>query len=63
MEWAGKLKLVRVDASTNPELASSHSVASVPALFSYRQGQCEGQGVGLSIKVELLKWLQPATSL
>jgi thioredoxin-like negative regulator of GroEL len=62
VERAGKLKLVQVDASTNPELASSHCVASVPALFRYRQGQCVGQRVGFASKAELLNWLQPATS-
>jgi thioredoxin 1 len=61
-EQTGKLCVVQVDASTKADLAARHSVAAVPALFLYRQGQCVGQQVGFASTAELLKWLHPTAS-
>jgi thioredoxin 1 len=57
---AGRLKVVKVDAAEETELAVQHRVSAVPALFLYREGQCVGQRVGLASKKDLLNWIASA---
>ena len=45
-EYAGRLKLVKVNIDENPELASAFGIRSIPAVFGFRDGRAEAQFLG-----------------
>jgi thioredoxin len=47
-EFAGRLKVVRVDAEDDQELADSYRVESIPTLVLFRHGQPQTRKVGLA---------------
>ena len=57
-ELASKVKIVKVDAGVEVELASQFNIRSVPSLYLYRNGECVGQKVGERSKKEILAWLE-----
>ena len=59
-EQTGKLKLVKLNASEESELASRYRVTKVPNLFLFRNGQCVAQRLGAWSKKELLAWIGQA---
>jgi thioredoxin 1 len=56
-EKSNKLKIVKVNAADEPELAARFRVGSVPALLLFRDGQCIAQRLGSRGKKDLLAWL------
>jgi thioredoxin 1 len=56
-ERAGRLKVVKVDAGQEAELAAQFRVTTVPTLLLFRNGQCVAQRVGNADKAELEAWL------
>lgn len=38
-EYAGRVKVVKIDADTNPEAVTAAGVTSIPTLGFYREGQ------------------------
>jgi len=44
--YAGKLKVCRLNVSSNPRWASAFHIESVPTLLLFRSGQVVGQHVG-----------------
>jgi len=59
-EQSGRLKIVKVNAYEESQLASRFGVTSVPALFLFRNGQCVAQGLGARSKKDLLAWIGQA---
>ena len=45
-EYAGKLKVGKVNVDEENELASSHGIVSIPTLVLYKDGSIAGQRIG-----------------
>jgi thioredoxin 1 len=60
LESKNGVKVVKVDAAADQELAASYSVAAVPALFLFQNGKCIAQTVGLKSKRNLNQWVEEA---
>ena len=60
LENAGKLKVTKIDAVANAELAAQYRVTSVPTLLLFKSGQVVGQMLGLRSKKDLLAWVTQA---
>lgn len=56
-EEAGRLKVVRIDADTNPESVSRYGVLSMPTLMLFRSGEPVASMVGARPKRRLLEEL------
>ena len=56
-ENAERLKVAKIDVSTNAELAARFRVSSVPTLLLFKNGQVVGQMMGLKSKKDLLAWV------
>ena len=57
-EAQGQLKVLKVDAGVEMELASQYGVRAVPAFFAFSNGRCVGQTVGAKSKTNMKKWLE-----
>ena len=56
-EQAGKLKVVKVDASVEGELAAEFNVTAVPTFVLLDQGTKKAQMIGARSKKDFEKWL------
>jgi thioredoxin 1 len=56
-ERVGRLKVVKVNAGHETELATRFRVTTVPTLLLFRNGQCVAQRVGNAGKAQLSGWL------
>ena len=59
-EQSGKLKIVKVNATEEPELATRFGIRTVPTLCLFRSGECVAQRVGQPSKKHLLAWIAQA---
>jgi thioredoxin 1 len=57
-ESQGQLRVVKVDATTEPELAASYGVRAVPAFYAFTKGKCVGQTIGAKSKANMKKWFE-----
>ena len=57
-EAQGQLKVLKVDAGVEMELASQYGVRAVPAFFAFSNGRCVGQTVGAKSKTNMKKWFE-----
>jgi thioredoxin 1 len=53
-----KLKVVKVDAGTSYEVASTFNISSVPTMILFRDGQPIGQLSGARSKKDPLAWIE-----
>jgi thioredoxin 1 len=58
-EFAGKLKIVKVDVDTNPELAGKYNVRSIPTLLLIKGGTVQMQHTGALTKAALKSKIEP----
>lgn len=56
-DYAGEVKIVKVNVDREPELASSFGVNSIPALLYFKNGQVKGTSVGFARKEDLARKL------
>ncbi|MCD6051387.1 MAG: trx3 [Verrucomicrobia bacterium] len=54
------LKIVKVDAGNNFEVATEFGITTVPTFLVVDKGQVKGQRVGQRSKNDLLKWVDSA---
>lgn len=59
-EYAGKVKIGKVDVDENQGLSAQYSVLSIPTLLIFKDGKVQGQHVGLKGKPELKQALDAA---
>ena len=59
-ESGGGLKVVKVDAVAEAQLAASYGVTAVPALYLFSNGICVAQTIGLKSKNNLKQWFEDA---
>ena len=53
-EYAGKIKVCKVDVDEEPELASAFRVQSIPTLVAFKEGKAINMAVGYRKKEDLL---------
>ncbi len=58
-QWAGKMRIVKVDVDHDPELAMQYNVMGVPTLILFQGGKVLERLSGYQPKDRLLKVLQP----
>ncbi|PJE27543.1 thioredoxin [Pseudooceanicola antarcticus] len=56
-EMAGKLKVVKVDADSNPNSVMSMGVRGIPALFIFKDGEIVSNRTGAAPKAALQSWI------
>ena len=61
-EEAGRLKVVQLDADTNPEIMTRYGVLSMPTLMVFRAGEPVKSMVGARPKRRLLQELEDVLS-
>jgi thioredoxin 1 len=59
-EYAGKLKIVKINVDDNPATPARYGVRGIPNLLIIKGGQVKEQIVGLIPKVQLVKKLDSA---
>src|SRR5579863_871449 len=59
-EYAGKLKIVKINVDDNPATPARYGVRGIPNLLIIKGGQVKEQIVGLVPKVQLVKKLDSA---
>jgi thioredoxin 1 len=57
VEYAGRVKVGKLDVDQNPEVAGRYDVRSIPTLLVFRGGQVVEQRVGALPKQELARLL------
>ncbi|MBR9762033.1 MAG: thioredoxin [Rhodobacteraceae bacterium] len=56
-EMAGKLKVVKLDADSNPNSVMSMGVRGIPALFIFKDGEIVSNRTGAAPKAALQSWI------
>lgn len=60
VEYAGKVKIVKVNVDENPDSPAQLGVRGIPALFLFKNGQVVSNKVGAAPKAALANWIQSA---
>jgi thioredoxin 1 len=61
-EFAGKLKVVKLDVESNPQIAQAYNIRGIPALLLFKNGEVAGQQIGALPKQQLKAWLAQAVA-
>ena len=61
-EFAGKLKVVKLDVENNPQVAQAYNIRGIPALLLFKNGEVAGQQIGALPKHQLKAWLTQAVA-
>ncbi|MBY5971660.1 Thioredoxin [Pseudooceanicola marinus] len=56
-EMDGKLKVVKLDADSNPQSVMSMGVRGIPALFIFKDGEIVSNRTGAAPKAALQSWI------
>lgn len=56
-EYAGKIKIAKVDVDSNPNAAAAMGVRGIPALFIFKDGQVVSNRAGAAPKAALQSWI------
>lgn len=56
-EYAGKIKVVKVNVDENPDTAASLGVRGIPALFLFKDGEVVSNRMGAAPKAALKSWI------
>lgn len=59
-EYAGKVKIVKINVDENPESPAQLGVRGIPALFLFKNGEVVSNKVGAAPKAALASWIQSA---
>ncbi len=59
-DFAGKLKVVKINVDDNKEAAMKYNVRSIPKLILFKDGQVVDQMVGARTKIELVDLVNKA---
>jgi thioredoxin 1 len=61
-ELEGKLKVVKLDVDSNPQVAQAYNIRGIPALLLFKDGQVAAQKIGALPKQQLKSWLTDAVA-
>jgi thioredoxin 1 len=56
-EYAGKVKVVKLDVEANPQTAPKYNVKGIPTLILFKNGNAEAKKVGALSKSQLAAFL------
>ena len=59
-DYAGKVKIVKLNVDENPAVAGKLGIRSIPTLMLFKDGKLASQKVGAAPKGELAKWINGA---
>jgi thioredoxin 1 len=59
-EYAGKVKIVKVNVDENPSSPAQMGVRGIPALFLFKDGQVVSNKIGAAPKAALKSWIDSA---
>lgn len=59
-EYAGKVKIVKVNVDENPDSPAVLGVRGIPSLFLFKDGEIVSNKVGAAPKAALANWIQSA---
>lgn len=59
-DYAGKLKVVKVDVDANPEAPGKYGVRGIPTLILFKGGKAEATKVGALTKTQLIEFIDAA---
>jgi thioredoxin 1 len=59
-QYAGKIKIVKVNVDENPDSPATLGVRGIPALFMFKNGQVVSNKTGAAPKAALANWIQSA---
>ncbi|MFN3970058.1 MAG: thioredoxin [Gemmobacter sp.] len=59
-EYAGRVKIVKVNVDENPDSPAQLGVRGIPALFLFKDGQVVSNKVGAAPKAALASWIGSA---
>jgi len=62
LEYAGKMKVVKLDVDANVEVSSRYSVLNIPTLMLFKDGHAVEKMIGALPKPALLARIQPHLS-
>jgi thioredoxin 1 len=57
-EYAGKMKIGKVDVDTNPKVATHYGVMSIPTIIFFKKGKVMNQLVGVASKLDLKRKIE-----
>jgi thioredoxin 1 len=57
LEFAGRVKVGKLDVDDSPEVASRYGITSIPSLLVFQGGQVVAHRVGALPREELRRWL------
>src|SRR5690606_31782558 len=57
-EYAGKLKICKLDVDANPETAPKYNVKGIPTLIIFKNGNVEAKKVGAMSKSQLAAFIE-----
>jgi len=57
-EYAGKMKIGKVDVDTNPKTATKYGVMSIPTIIFFKKGKVMNQLVGAASKLDLKREIE-----
>jgi len=58
VQYAGKVKIAKVDVDSNPNAAAAMGVRGIPALFIFKDGQVVSNRAGAAPKAALQSWIE-----
>jgi thioredoxin len=59
-DYAGKVKIAKLNVDENPAVAGKLGIRSIPTLMLFKGGKLAAQKVGAAPKGELAKWINAA---
>jgi len=59
-QYAGKIKIAKVDVDSNPNAAAAMGVRGIPALFIFKDGKVVSNRAGAAPKAALENWIKDA---
>ena len=59
-EYAGKVKIVKVNVDENPQSPMQMGVRGIPALFMFKNGEVVSNKIGAAPKAALQSWITSA---
>ena len=60
-EIEGQIKIVKINIDENPQTPAQFGIRSIPTLLLFKDGAVAGQKVGLSNKIDLIKWVKSSS--
>ncbi len=58
-EFAGKIKVCKLDVDEAQEIATEYTIMSIPTLLIFKDGKVMAKKVGTLAKRDLVKFIQP----